>query len=122
MFINITPLLNPHVGLVNVTVAVGFGLITTLMVPIDTHPIALVPVTVYTLVAGVAVETAEPVGDAKPAPDQVYVDAPLAVKLSVGPTQKGAFEFTVSGVGAGAVILNVLVIDVPQIAFEIVTV
>ena len=45
LFIKITPLLNPQVGFVKVTVAVGFGLMTTLTVPEDTHPIVLVPVT-----------------------------------------------------------------------------
>ena len=45
LFIKITPLLNPQVGLVNETVAVGFGLMTTLTVPEETQPIVLVPVT-----------------------------------------------------------------------------
>lgn len=73
-------------------------------------------------VAGVAVETAEPVVVVKPEPDQVYVEAPLAVKLSVPPIQNGAFEVTVNDAAGGAVTLTVFVIEVPQTAFLIVTV
>ena len=72
-------------------------------------------------VAGAAVDTAEPVGEARPVPDHVYVLAPLAVKLRVGPTQNGALELTVKVVGAGATTFTVLVIVVPHKVLVIVT-
>lgn len=121
LFIIIIPLLFPQVGFVNDNVAEGFGLITTAIVPVDTHPSVLVPETLYVPVAGVAVETAEPVVVVKPEPDHVYVDAPLAIKLSVPPKQNGAFEATESVEAGGAVTVTVFVIEVPQTVFVMVT-
>ena len=71
MLIKIRPLLLPQVGFVKLKVAKGFGFITTFTVPDETHPTELVPETLYIPVAGVAVETADPVVVVKPEPDQV---------------------------------------------------
>lgn len=72
--------------------------------------------------AGVAVETADPIVVVNPEPDHVYVEAPLTVKFKVPPIQNGAFEPTVNVVTGGEVILTVFVKVVPQMALEIVTV
>ena len=63
-------------------VTVGNGFTVTLTVVVPVHPVVLVPVTVYVVVAlGVTVLLA-PVPNP---PDQLYVLAPLAVNTEVAP-------------------------------------
>jgi hypothetical protein len=65
-----------------VAVTVGNGFTVTLTVAVPVHPSALVPVTVYVVVAlGVTVLLA-PVPNP---PDQLYVFAPLAVNSELDP-------------------------------------
>jgi hypothetical protein len=78
----------PQVGFVNDKVADGFGLTVTCVVCVPTHPLAVVPVTVYVVVTvGFAVTVAPLTEDNPVAGDQVYVEAPPALKGEDAPLQ-----------------------------------
>ena len=117
---NITPLLLPHVGLVNVKLIKGRGLTVIATVFVNGHP-AKVPFTVYVVeTVGLAVTEAPVVADKPVAGDQVYVDAPLADNVVPNPVQ--TVPPVVESVPAGgAVTETVLVILVPQTVLVIVT-
>lgn len=46
LFINITPLLEPQLGLVKLNVAAGLGLMLTVLVAVPVQPLTEVPITV----------------------------------------------------------------------------
>lgn len=100
------------VGLAGVTETTGNGFTLTVAVAVLVHPAALVPVTVYVIVlVGLAV-TFAPVVALKPVDgDQVYVEAPEAVKLTDAPIQ----IFEVAGVTAtkGRGFTVILILPVP---------
>jgi hypothetical protein len=67
------------------TTTTGLGLTVTVEVAVELHPAADVPVMVYVVVAaGFAVTLAPVVADKPVAGDQVYVDPPVAVKVTAG--------------------------------------
>jgi hypothetical protein len=80
---------------------VGIGLTVTVTVVVPTQPAALVPVTVYVVVAaGFAVTLVPVVADKPVAGDHVYVDAPLAVSVTAGePAHLDAAGTVITGIG-----------------------
>lgn len=93
-------------------VMVGFGAMVTETVALLMQPPALVPVTVYTVLASGVADTTAPLGEFNVAAGvQVYVPAPPAVKLAVAPGQIVALAVAVT-VGFGATVTCTVVVPV----------
>jgi hypothetical protein len=115
-----TPFVFPQVGLVPDKVIEGKGFTVMATVLDKGHP-ASVPFTVYIVVTvGFAVTAAPLVPDNPVGGDHVYVVAPLAESPALPPTQTVP-PVVVKVPGGGDVTLTVLVIDVPQTVFVMVT-
>ena len=83
--VNVTGAAFTQSGPTGVIVTVGNGFTVTVTVAVLLHP-AVVPVTVYVVVApGLAVTVAPVVADSPVAGDQLYVVAPVAVSVVAAP-------------------------------------
>lgn len=103
------PSMLQNVSIGNVTVTVGSGFTPTLIVEVFEHPFASVPVTVYVVADEGTSVTDDPANDPG---IQVYVDAPLPVRVTPLPAHTEEEEAEAETVGKLLTVINCVAVFV----------
>lgn len=98
------------VGLPAEAVTVGVGFTVIIRVPVEVHPLAAVPVTVYVVVMAGETVTGEPLNDPG---IHVYVEAPAPVSVVLAPLHIVVDDAVAVTVGEASTVIVCVVVPVP---------